>query len=268
MSLNDRVGNEGRFAALVDGLVRDFRYALRSLRKDYRFSLVAILALALGIGTGIAITLLRPPGDETDARPDAGRSLGGRPDKVAAGSKPARPARPAKPDVPVLAVLLGADEPPELWALSEPKSRFARDIRKIYEAVRTSHNKSGNPSLLVVATRSEDDDTAAVALNLAAVGALTQRVLLIDADLDQRMLTAVDAEQNEAGLVDVAVGRRVLSDVVVRDRETNINLLPFVAPNSRRDRRIKDEDIRLAFAQTKHFDMVIVAAADGDGDPR
>jgi len=229
--------------------------------------ILAVAALALGIGAGIAITLLRPPGDEAAARPDAGRSLGGRPDKVAAGSKPARPARPAKPDVPVLAVLLGADEPPELWALSEPKSRFARDIRKIYEAVRTSHNKSGNPSLLVVATRSEDDDTAAVALNLAAVGALTQRVLLIDADLDQRMLTAVDAEQNEAGLVDVAVGRRVLSDVVVRDRETNINLLPFVAPNSRRDRRIKDEDIRLAFAQTKHFDMVIVAAADGDGDP-
>ncbi len=226
--------------------------------------ILAVAALALGIGAGIAITILRPPGEETAARPDAGRSLRSRPDKVAAGPKPERPARP---DVPVLAVLLGADEPPELWALSEPKSRFARDIRKIYEAVRTSHTKSGNPSLLVVAMRSEDDDTAAVALNLAAVGALTQRVLLIDADLDQRMLTAVDAEQSEAGLVDVAVGRRVLSDVVVRDRGTNINLLPFVAPNSRRDRRIKDEDIRLAFAQTKHFDMVIVAAADSDGDP-
>jgi succinoglycan biosynthesis transport protein ExoP len=226
--------------------------------------ILALAALALGIGPGIAITLLRPPGDEAAARPDAGRTLGGRPDKVAAGPKPERPARP---DVPVLAVLLGADEPPELWALSEPKSRFARDIRKIYEAVRTSHTKSGNPSLLVVAMRSEDNDTAAVALNIAAVGALTQRVLLIDADLDQRMLTAVDADQSEAGLVDVAVGRRVLSDVVVRDRKTNINLLPFVAPNSRRDRRIKDDDIRLAFAQTKHFDMVIVAAADSDRDP-
>jgi succinoglycan biosynthesis transport protein ExoP len=226
--------------------------------------ILTVAALALGIGAGIAITIFGPPGEETAARPDAGRSLGGRPDKVAAGPKPERPARS---DVPVLAVLLGADEPPELWALSEPKSRFARDIRKIYEAVRTSHKKGGNPSLLVVAMRSEDDDTAAVALNLAAVGALTQRVLLIDADLDQRMLTAVDAEQSEAGLVDVAVGRRVLSDVVVRDRETNINLLPFVAPNSRRDRRIKDEDVRLAFAQTKHFDMVIVAAADSDRDP-
>src|SRR5437016_11885566 len=34
----------------VDGLARDFLYALRNLRKNRRFSLVAIFALALGIG--------------------------------------------------------------------------------------------------------------------------------------------------------------------------------------------------------------------------
>jgi len=34
----------------VDGLARDFLYALRNLRKSRRFSLVAIFALALGIG--------------------------------------------------------------------------------------------------------------------------------------------------------------------------------------------------------------------------
>jgi hypothetical protein len=55
--------------------------------------------------------------------------------------------------------------------------------------------------------------------------------------------------------------------VVVRDRETNINLVPFVATNSRRDRKIKDDDIRLAFAQTQHFELVIVAAMDCDRDP-
>jgi predicted permease len=35
----------------VDNLFRDFRYALRSLRKDRRFAFVAICALALGIGS-------------------------------------------------------------------------------------------------------------------------------------------------------------------------------------------------------------------------
>ena len=84
-----------------------------------------------------------------------------RPAKSRAGSKPARR---RQPDVPVLAVLPGVDELVRLGALSDPKSRFARDIRKVYEAVQASHNKRGNPSLLVVAS-DEDDDTAAVALN-------------------------------------------------------------------------------------------------------
>jgi putative ABC transport system permease protein len=39
-----------RWETHLDNLYRDFRYALRSLRKDRRFSLVAIVALALGIG--------------------------------------------------------------------------------------------------------------------------------------------------------------------------------------------------------------------------
>jgi polysaccharide biosynthesis transport protein len=218
---------------------------------------LALAGLMLGVGAGVAVTVLRGPVGEAAAESSAGRNPGGRPDKIAG----------PRPDIPLLAVLRGAEEATDLRAVSEPKSRFARDIRKVYEAVRTSHKKNGNPSVLVVGFDGEDDDTAAVALNLAAVGAMTQRVLLIDANLDQRTLTAVDADQSEAGLVDVAVGRRVLSDVVVRDRETNINLLPFVAPNSRRDRKINDQDVRLAFAQTKHFDMVIIAAADSDRDP-
>ncbi len=92
-------------------------------------------------------------------------------------------------------------------------------------------------------------------------------MLLIDADLERRTLAAVDADQGDSGLVDVAVGRRLLADAVVRDRETRINLLAFVAPHTRRDRDIKDDDIRSAFAQTRRFDMVIVTAMECDRDP-
>ena len=39
----------------VDNLGRDFRYALRTLRKDRRFSLIALFALALGIGASTIV---------------------------------------------------------------------------------------------------------------------------------------------------------------------------------------------------------------------
>ena len=55
--------------------------------------------------------------------------------------------------------------------------------------------------------------------------------------------------------------------MITRDRETNINLVSFVSPESRRDGRIYDEDIRRAFNETKRFDLVIVAAIDVTGAP-
>jgi len=41
--------------AYLDGLARDFRYAFRNLRKNRRFSLIAIFTLALGIGASTVV---------------------------------------------------------------------------------------------------------------------------------------------------------------------------------------------------------------------
>ncbi len=232
--------------------------------------LVALGALVAGAAVGTGIVLLRAPTGEV-MPPQRRREI------VAA--KPRQGARPAawrfwptgaaaavSSAIPVLAVLPGVDVSFGLNAAEDPTSDFAMGIRKVYDAVQASHDRRSNRSVLVVAS-DDEDDSAAVALTLAAVAAATQRVLLIDADLERRTLSAIDADQSDAGLVDVAVGRRVLSDVVVRDRDSNIDLLPFISTNSRRDRSIQDEDIRIAFAQTKYFDMVIVTAMDLRGDP-
>jgi polysaccharide biosynthesis transport protein len=234
--------------------------------------LIALGALLLGAATGTGIVLVRPQPDASTAwqdrsgarqKSDAWRQRIGR---AASGFWPGAGAS----KIPVLAVLPAVDVSFGLNAVDDPKSSFAKGIHKIYDALQASHdrqdNAQDNASVLVVALDAEDD-SATVALTLAALAAETERVLLIDADIERRTLSAIDAEQSEAGLVDVATGRRLLSDVITRDRETNINLASFVSPDSRRDGRIHDADIRRAFDQTKRFDLVIVAAIDVTGDP-
>jgi Mrp family chromosome partitioning ATPase len=172
----------------------------------------------------------------------------------------------AAPQVPVLAILPEADVTFGLSAVDDPTSPFTREMRKVYDELRASHSAPYNPSVLVVGAEGDDEASPTVALTLAAVAAATQRVLLIDTDLERRTLSAIDAEDSDAGLVDVALGRRMLSDVIKLDRDTNINLVPFVAPESRRDRRIYQGDLERAFAQTRRYDLVVVATM-GRGDP-
>jgi polysaccharide biosynthesis transport protein len=229
--------------------------------------ILGLAAALLGFASGVGIVIMRETAEEAAPRPAKTRAkspanfgrLGAFAKKLWAAPEP-------PPAIPVLATLPNVDIAFGLDAVEDPHSRFAREIQKVYEAVRSSHKKRGNPSVLVVAA-DDEDDTASVALMLAAAAAATQRVLLIDTDLKRRTLSAIDADESKAGLVDVAVGRLELSDVIVRDRETNVNLLPFVSPNSRRDRRISDADIKEAFDKTKRFDMVIVAAVDVARDP-
>lgn len=214
--------------------------------------LVAFGSLFLGFVAGGGIVIMRAP-DLTGYL--TGRAAA-RKQQAAAGSSA----------VPILAHLPRLDKMHGLPEIEDPNSRIATEMRKVHEVVLASHKKRSNPSVLVIAWHNEAD-ASAVALNLAAVAALNGRVLLIDADLELRTLSAIDADQNEAGLVDVAIGRRHLSDVIVRDPETNINVLPFVSPKSCRDREIEDQDIRVAFAQTQDFEMVIVAAISCNHDP-
>ena len=216
--------------------------------------LVALGAMMLGAAAGTGIVLVRPPAERRGPRRTPDGAL--RRTVAALGLRPR-----AATGVPVLAVLPAADVSFAVEAADDPASPFGKELRKVYDELRASTAARGNPSVLVVAM-GDADDTAMVALALAAVATATERALVIDADLQRRTLAALDAEARDAGLVDVAVGRRSLSEAVTVDRDTNINLIAFVAPDSRRDRRIYDADIRRAFELTRRYDLVIVAAMD------
>src|SRR6202140_215057 len=251
---------------------KNIRIISKADRPIYRSSpppslVLGLAAMLLGFASGVGIVIMQ--GSAEEAAPRAARTPAKTPTsfgRLGAFAKKLWETPEPPPAISVLATLPNVDIAFGLDAVEDPHSRFAREIQKVCEAVRASHKKRGNSSVLVV-TADDEDDTAAVALMLAAAAAATQRVLLIDTDLKRRTLSAINADESEAGLVDVAVGRRELSEVIVRDRDTNVNLLPFVSPNSRRDRRISDADIKVAFDKTKRFDMVIVAAVDVARDP-
>jgi succinoglycan biosynthesis transport protein ExoP len=225
--------------------------------------LIAIGALLIGAAAGIGIVLRESASDETKPRRSG---LGSWFSRLASATSKLRPAARDTSALPILAVLPNVDVSYGLSAAEDPKSRFASEIQKVHDAVREGHKGRGNPTVLVI-TSSDEDDTVAVALMLAAAATVKHSVLLIDADVERRTLSALDADHTSTGLVDVAAGRRTLADVVVRDADTNINLLPFVAPGSRRNGSLREADVKKAFEQTKSFDMVIVAAIRLNGEP-
>jgi polysaccharide biosynthesis transport protein len=229
-------------------------------------TLLAVGALLLGVAAGTGIVVLRAAGN--DLAPPPTRAIGGDSflGRLAGTIGGFLPTGTAAPSIPILATLPHVDTSFALGAVQDPNSHFSWEIGQVLDAVGASHRLPGNPSILVIAV-DDEDDTVAVALTLAAAAAVTQRVLLIDADLERRTLAAIDADRGPVGLIDVAIGRRELNEVTVRDRETDINLVSFVPPNSRRDRRITEADVIWAFDQTKHFDMVIVATVGFGNDP-
>ncbi len=225
--------------------------------------LLAVSALILGVAAGSGIVMMRETYGLGLPRSRGTNGVRGR---FADAVRGFWSTRARLSSIPVLAVLPIVDVSFGLSAAEDPRSRFAMELRKVHDALRVDQGRRGNSSVLVVAS-DDEDDTVAVALMLAAAAATSQRVLLIDADLERRTLSAIDADQSGAGLVDVAIGRRELSDVIVRDRETNINLVPFVSPSSRRDRRISEDAVIAVFNETRRFDLVIVAAVDLSRNP-
>lgn len=228
--------------------------------------LIALAAMMLGAACGAGIVMLRALNESGAGRREREEQIEARPNRLRTAVTKVWRRKAAVPSIPVIAELPPVDVSYGLAAIENPNSRFAREIGKVAEALRENHRTRVNPSVLVVAS-CDEDDTTTVALSLAAAMAASQRVLVIDADLQRRTLAALDTDPGEGGLVDVATGRCELSDVIVRDPDTNINLLPFVAPDSRREHRISDTDVKQAFNKTRRFDLVIVAAVDFNGDP-
>jgi succinoglycan biosynthesis transport protein ExoP len=210
----------------------------------------------VGIGGGLGISFLR--------------------DMRAGETPPAVPRRPRAARIatdetepasafPVLAEFVPSDAR-VADSLADHSSTGLAAMRKVHAAIRAAHHKSVGATVLVIGPR-QGDDTRSLVLHLAGLAAATERVLLIDADVERRTIGALCADQPEAGLVDVAIGSKILAGAVTQDLRSKITVLPLVSPKSRRRGAINEDDLKAAFEQTRRFDLVIVVAPNYDKDP-
>jgi uncharacterized protein involved in exopolysaccharide biosynthesis/Mrp family chromosome partitioning ATPase len=217
--------------------------------------ILGVLALLVGLGSGVGLGVLRDwragAADET-VELDTPRTV--------------RRAGDGAATFPVLAALPEGASAVSTAASDAPGAVLAAEMRKVYAAVRAGSRKAVGTTVLVVSPH-QNEDTAVVALSLAAVAAANERVLLIDTDIERRTIAALGAGLPDAGLVDVATGRNLLAGAVMQDLRTRISALPLVSPNSRRKGTISEDDLKAAFEQTRRYDLVIVAAPNSDKDP-
>jgi len=168
-------------------------------------------------------------------------------------------------DLPLLAKLPPLAAGHRLSALEDPNGWAGIELRRLYDAVRGGRSRWAGQSILLLAPE-DGTGSAAVAINLAVLAAANHNVLLIDADPQARAIAALLGQRNEAGLMDVACGRKLLSEAVVRDPKTNINVLPLFANRSSGYGEVGDRDIEGAFVQTRRYDLVVVVVGTSRDD--
>jgi Mrp family chromosome partitioning ATPase len=168
-------------------------------------------------------------------------------------------------DLALLATLPDLSAADPLQALEDPTSRAAVELRRLHDALRSGHRWTGQSILFAAAQRAGENRT--IALNLALLAAANHKVLLIDGDIQRRTLTTILPDRFDSGLIDVASGQKALSQLIVHDARTNLNLLAFVGSRVGGLRGLHDLDIKSAFEQAKGFDLVIIPVAIDEGDP-
>lgn len=227
--------------------VRVISQADLPLRRSWppSYALIALGAMLFGASAGTGLAFLREFGNPSKRAPGV-------------------PAEPVM-ELPLLARLAPIGKGHPLRAFDDPNSRSAGEIRKLHDTLRAGRKKWAGQSILLLSPEAASE-AAAVALNLALVAAANHSVLLIDADIRGQGLSTT-FPHNQAGLMDVASGHKLLSEAVVRDPQTKINTLRFFAQKIGGYGSVEDQQIKSAFDQTKRYDLVIVVTTMEESDP-
>jgi len=239
--LLERVGNAGELVGTAGGDVRVISPAVAANGAYFPpDKMIVALGLILGAGLGLLWSLARESmntGLVTSQQTE--NALG----------------------VPVLSAIPQArlSMSPKELLLRQPDSSFAEAIRTLRHLTLAGSGGDVAPALLVTSSLSGEGRTT-IATSLAISAAMGgQRVLLIDADLRHRALTQSFGLTGKTGLTDVTPEGSVLEQVVRRDKDTGIFLLPAGGPAASPPDLLDSARTRIILDWAKSvFDLVVV----------
>ena len=122
--------------------------------------------------------------------------------------------------------LSGKAMDPGQYVLEKPLSGFSESFRTIRSAIRISGIDNQN-TIVAVTSAVPGDGKTTTALCLGRVSAMAgSKSLVIDCDLRRRLLTESLHPEAENGLLEVLSGAVTLDQVIVKDEQTGLDLLP------------------------------------------
>jgi len=115
---------------------------------------------------------------------------------------------------------------PSQYVLEKPLSGFSESFRTIRSAIRISGIDTQN-TIVAITSALPGDGKTTTALCLGRVSAMAgSRSIVVDCDLRRRLLTEALNPETDKGLLEVLSGTAELDDIIVKDEQTGLDLLP------------------------------------------
>jgi polysaccharide biosynthesis transport protein len=248
--------------------ISDARIAARASlplgKNDLKRALVLVIAVAGGLGFGVAVGILRElMNGSFYTTEQVERALQTPCIAIVPSFKSDKGCTLVENPKPMLSFDrgLGADlnnqrtisrDPDICWAvLNAPFSRFAEEIRSIKLAVELNNGAANSWRVIGFTSSLPQEGKSTIAVSLALLMAQAgARVILVDCDLRNPTLSRKLAPNADHGILDVIAGRITLKEAVWTDQSTNLTFLP-AGTNSR---LMHSSDILSADATRKLFE--------------
>lgn len=165
-------------------------------------------------------------------------------------------------NVPLISGIAGARTPPGQYLVKHPMSAFAESMRNLRASVKFAN--IDKPARLVTVTSSfPNEGKTSLTFSLGRMSAMTgSRTIVIDGDFRRRQLTEVSGLKPEIGLIEFLLGDADLNDVIVRDSETELDILPLSdSGNTSRDVFGSKSFDSLMIRLKAEYDMIIIDTA-------